>query len=231
MRRIIREEEPAKPSTRLSTLGPAAATVSQRRQSDPKRLSQLLRGELDWIVMKALEKDRTAALRDGQRLRGGRAALSARRAGGGLPAVGLVSLSQVRSAAQGGAVDSGGGSPGVALGVGGVSWALWDQLTRRAETERTVNGALVTMERLRDQAGDDAEEHERRGGSNRGSLAASGGSAGPGVGCFELRNRGQPAASAGAGPAAGRRTATGRRRSGRQSCCTTSMRPASGDRL
>jgi serine/threonine protein kinase/tetratricopeptide (TPR) repeat protein len=58
MRRIIREEEPAKPSTRISTLGQAAATVSANRQSDPRRLSQLCRGELDWIVMKALEKDR-----------------------------------------------------------------------------------------------------------------------------------------------------------------------------
>jgi serine/threonine protein kinase/WD40 repeat protein len=58
MRRIIREEEPARPSTRLSTLGEAAATLSAQRQSEPQRLSQLLRGELDWIVMKALEKDR-----------------------------------------------------------------------------------------------------------------------------------------------------------------------------
>jgi serine/threonine protein kinase/tetratricopeptide (TPR) repeat protein len=58
MRRIIREEEPPKPSTRISTLGPAAATVSANRRSDPKHLCRLLRGELDWIVMKALEKDR-----------------------------------------------------------------------------------------------------------------------------------------------------------------------------
>ncbi len=58
IRRIIREEEPAKPSTRISTLGDAA-TVSAKRRSDPKRLRQLFRGELDWIVMKALEKDRT----------------------------------------------------------------------------------------------------------------------------------------------------------------------------
>src|SRR5262249_40308068 len=43
---------------RLSTLGQAAATVSANRESDPRRLSQLFRGELDWIVMKALEKDR-----------------------------------------------------------------------------------------------------------------------------------------------------------------------------
>jgi tetratricopeptide (TPR) repeat protein len=58
LRRIIREEEPPRPSARLSTLGQAAATVSTQRQSDPRRLSQLLRGELDWIVMKCLEKDR-----------------------------------------------------------------------------------------------------------------------------------------------------------------------------
>src|SRR5205823_7401513 len=58
LRRILREEEPPKPSTRISTLGQAASTVSANRKSEPKRLSQLFRGELDWIVMKALEKDR-----------------------------------------------------------------------------------------------------------------------------------------------------------------------------
>jgi non-specific serine/threonine protein kinase/serine/threonine-protein kinase len=58
MRRIIREEEPPKPSTRISTLGQVTTTVCARRKSDPKRLGQALRGELDWIVMKCLEKDR-----------------------------------------------------------------------------------------------------------------------------------------------------------------------------
>jgi WD40 repeat protein/serine/threonine protein kinase len=58
LRRIIREEEPARPSTRMSTLGRAAATASANWGSDQGRLSQLFRGELDWIVMKALEKDR-----------------------------------------------------------------------------------------------------------------------------------------------------------------------------
>jgi len=58
IRRIIREDEPARPSARVSTLGAAAATVSANRDSDPRRLSRLIRGELDWIVMKALEKDR-----------------------------------------------------------------------------------------------------------------------------------------------------------------------------
>jgi serine/threonine-protein kinase len=59
LRRIIREEEPPRPSARVSTLGPAAQTLSEQRQTDPRQLGQLLRGELDWVVMKCLEKDRT----------------------------------------------------------------------------------------------------------------------------------------------------------------------------
>ncbi len=56
--RIVRDEEPPRPSQRLST-SQARATIAATRQSDPTKLSQLIRGELDWIVMKALEKDRT----------------------------------------------------------------------------------------------------------------------------------------------------------------------------
>jgi serine/threonine protein kinase/Tfp pilus assembly protein PilF len=58
LRRIIREEEPPRPSTRLSTAGPAATSISANRGTELARLTRLLRGELDWIVMKALEKDR-----------------------------------------------------------------------------------------------------------------------------------------------------------------------------
>jgi serine/threonine protein kinase/tetratricopeptide (TPR) repeat protein len=59
MRRLIREEEPPTPSQRLHTLdAQACSTVSERRGVDGRRLGQLLRGELDWIAMRALEKDR-----------------------------------------------------------------------------------------------------------------------------------------------------------------------------
>jgi tetratricopeptide (TPR) repeat protein len=59
MRRIIREVEPPPPSRRLSTLSvQACSTASERRGADGRRLGQVLRGELDWIVMRALEKDR-----------------------------------------------------------------------------------------------------------------------------------------------------------------------------
>jgi tetratricopeptide (TPR) repeat protein len=59
LRRIIREEEPLRPSTRLSTLAAdRAATVAEHRRTDVRHLRQAIRGELDWIVMKCLEKDR-----------------------------------------------------------------------------------------------------------------------------------------------------------------------------
>jgi len=58
IRRVIREEDPPRPSTRIRTLGAKALSVAGRRQVDPARLSRMLRHELDWIVMKALEKDR-----------------------------------------------------------------------------------------------------------------------------------------------------------------------------
>ena len=56
--RWVREEEPQRPSTRLSR-SDLLQSLSARRKTDPERLSRLVRGELDWIVMKALEKDRT----------------------------------------------------------------------------------------------------------------------------------------------------------------------------
>jgi serine/threonine protein kinase len=83
VRRIIREEEPPKPSTRVSELGKSGSiggkvqtaqehsatkakdgasrldSIAAQRGTEPRRLGQLLRGDLDWIVMKAMEKDRT----------------------------------------------------------------------------------------------------------------------------------------------------------------------------
>jgi serine/threonine protein kinase len=56
--RILREEEPPKPSTRLSDSGEALPSIAAARRTEPAKLSRLVRGELDWIVMKALDKDR-----------------------------------------------------------------------------------------------------------------------------------------------------------------------------
>jgi len=59
IRRRIREDEPPRPSRRFGDLGDAAMVVAGRRGTDPDRLAARLRGDIDWIILKALEKDRT----------------------------------------------------------------------------------------------------------------------------------------------------------------------------
>ncbi|MBN2132500.1 MAG: protein kinase [Sedimentisphaerales bacterium] len=58
MQRIIREQEPIKPSTKLGTLGETLTDIAKRRGCTPDLLARTIRGDLDWIVMKTLEKDR-----------------------------------------------------------------------------------------------------------------------------------------------------------------------------
>jgi serine/threonine protein kinase/tetratricopeptide (TPR) repeat protein len=147
VRRIIQEEEPARPSLRLSSLGEVAATVAANRRSDPKRLRRLLHGELDWVVMKAMEKDQNrryetanALASEIERYLQGepvqacppsllyRARKYARRHQAGLAIAGLVLL---------------------LLGLlGGIAlWAVWDRSVREAraqqEAQRTLDQAVA----------------------------------------------------------------------------------------
>ncbi len=156
--RLIREEEPPRPSTRLST-AEGLPSIAANRGVEPKQLSSLMRGELDWIIMKALEKDRerryetaNGFARDIQhylhdepvqacppslayRLR--KFARRHKTALGMTAAALLVLL----------------------LAAGGVSWVLWDRALQRAaraqqraETENTVYEALGRAEELARQA-------------------------------------------------------------------------------
>src|SRR5262249_22698243 len=60
LRRAIREQDPSRPSTRLSELAMAdAVSVAKCHGAAPDKLATIIRGDLDWIVMKCLEKDRT----------------------------------------------------------------------------------------------------------------------------------------------------------------------------
>jgi len=59
MLRLIREVEPPNPSTRLSESKDSLASVAAQRRTEPTKLTKAVRGELDWVVMKCLEKDRT----------------------------------------------------------------------------------------------------------------------------------------------------------------------------
>jgi len=58
MQRIIREVDPQRPSTRLITRADTLVSVAAHRRIEPTKLGQVLKGELDWIVMRAMEKDR-----------------------------------------------------------------------------------------------------------------------------------------------------------------------------
>jgi non-specific serine/threonine protein kinase/serine/threonine-protein kinase len=59
IQRIIRETDPPKASTRLSGLGDKSVVIAEQRQTDPSSLRKQLRGDLDWIILRAMEKDRT----------------------------------------------------------------------------------------------------------------------------------------------------------------------------
>ncbi len=59
IQRIIREEDPPRPSTRLSTMGDRLSEIARQRRMEIRPLTRRMKGELDWIVMKTLEKDRT----------------------------------------------------------------------------------------------------------------------------------------------------------------------------
>jgi tetratricopeptide (TPR) repeat protein len=161
MRRIIREEEPPKPSTRISTLGQAGTTISTQRQSDPKRLGQFFRAELDWIVMKCLEKDRDRRYetanglgRDIQRYLSDEPVQAcppsvwyrwrkfARRYRGALAMAAVVLVAVVLAAA------------GVA---GGIGWAVRDRAARDAALDEAVSRDLDEAEALlQDTKGADA---------------------------------------------------------------------------
>jgi serine/threonine protein kinase/Flp pilus assembly protein TadD len=160
IRRIIREEEPAKPSTRMSTLAQvataASTTASANRRSDPKRLSQLLRGELDWIVMKALEKDRnrryesaSAFAADVQRYMNDepvqacppstwyRFGKFARRNRGALVTATVLALAAVLV---------------VGVVAGSVGWMARDRSVRQARLNQEVEHALDDADKARSQA-------------------------------------------------------------------------------
>jgi serine/threonine protein kinase/Tfp pilus assembly protein PilF len=153
--RIIREEDPPTPSNRLSTTE-ELPLVAANRGLEPKRLSGLVKGELDWIVMKALEKDRnrryesaSAFAADVQRYLSDEAVQACppsvayrlrkfvRRHKAGLLTTAAVVLIML-------------------LAAGGIGWTLWNQAAqqakRLAETEGEAGPKVVTAEQLEEQA-------------------------------------------------------------------------------
>jgi serine/threonine protein kinase/tetratricopeptide (TPR) repeat protein len=150
--RIIREEEPQKPSTRLSTTAELPA-IATKRGSEPKKLSGLVRGDLDWIVMRCLEKDRNRRYETAHDLE-----LDVQRFLNDEPVLARPPsvvyrcrkfvrrhMAVLRTALAAALV--------LLLTVVAIGWSLWDRAARRADTERAVSGALIKAEQLGDEAG------------------------------------------------------------------------------
>jgi tetratricopeptide (TPR) repeat protein len=151
--RLIKEEEPPKPSTRLSESGEALASISAQRHTEPAKLAKLMRGELDWIVMKTLEKDRNRRYETASAFAADVQRYLADEPVAACPPSAWYRFRKFTRRHKSGLRIAAAAVLVLLLAVGGVSWALWDQATRQVETERTVNAALTTMEGLRDQAG------------------------------------------------------------------------------
>ncbi len=150
IRRIIKEEEPPRPSTRLTSLGATLSAVSAKRGTDPGRLAGLVRGELDWIVMRALEKDRTrrydtatALAKDVQRYLAGDAVEACP------PSLGYRLRKTVRKHKAALAVAAG----FVALLVSGIALTTWQAIrATNAEEDATAQRdvAVASEEKARD---------------------------------------------------------------------------------
>jgi tetratricopeptide (TPR) repeat protein/serine/threonine protein kinase len=162
--RIIREEEPPKPSTRLST-AEQLPTVAANRGLEPKKLTGVVRGDLDWIVMKCLEKDRNRRYEtanglamDVQRYLADEPVLAC-------PPSPLYRLRKFSRRHKTGLLTTMAAMLVLGLAAGGIGWGLWDRAAqdaarrvdlagRLANTERAVIPAVAKAEQLSDQATD-----------------------------------------------------------------------------
>jgi hypothetical protein len=160
--RIIREEEPPKPSARLSTTA-ELPSVAANRGLEPKKLSGLVRGDLDWIVMKCLEKDRNRRYEtanglasDVQRYLADEPVLAS-------PPSAAYRLRKFARRNKVALRTTGALLLFVLLTAGGLGWALWDRAAqdearrtelaqRAADTARAVSVALARTEQLAEQA-------------------------------------------------------------------------------
>ncbi len=154
IRRIIREEDPPRPSTRLSTLDAAEQTaVANRRHSEPPKLLGLVRGDLDWIVMKTLEKDRNRRYETANGLASGHPAAPEQRAGRRPPAEHsstgsrrLVRRNKLAFAA-GAAV-----AAALVIGLGLSMWLFLKEKDARREAERQRQQARFDQEKAEEEA-------------------------------------------------------------------------------
>jgi tetratricopeptide (TPR) repeat protein len=147
IRRIIREEEPPRPSTRLST-ATALPSIAASRGLEPRKLGGVVRGELDWVVMKALEKDRNRRYQTANNFAADvRRYLSGEAVEAVPPSVGYRLKKFARRNRRALASSAVLGLSLLVL-VGGLGWVVSDRAARQARTAFEVNQYLQRAESL-----------------------------------------------------------------------------------
>ncbi len=155
--RLIREEEPPRPSTRLST-AETAASVAASRGLEPRKLSALVRGDLDWIVMKCLEKDRNRRYETANGL-----AMDVQRYLADEPVLATPSpLYRLRKFVRrhtAGLLTTTAALAVVIAAGSGVGWTIWDRAAQEtarnghmADTEKAVSVALAKAQQSEERA-------------------------------------------------------------------------------
>jgi serine/threonine protein kinase/tetratricopeptide (TPR) repeat protein len=150
MLRVIREQEPTKPSTKLST-AEGLPTLAVNRGTEPGKLTRLVRGELDWIVMKALEKDRNrryetanAFALDVQHYLNDEPVQAC-------PPSAWYRVRKFTRRHKAALLTASAGILAVLLAVGGIGWVLRDRWARAATVEREVDQNLLLATQLQGQ--------------------------------------------------------------------------------
>ncbi len=150
MQRMIREEDPPKPSSRLSQTPETSDAVASKRATRPERLVKALRGELDWIVMRAMEKDRNrryesagAMSRDVRRYLAGHAVQAA-------PPGRIYQIRKFARRYRGPALAAAALAIAMIAGIIGTSLGLFRAQEQREAAERATNRADTTAERALD---------------------------------------------------------------------------------
>jgi tetratricopeptide (TPR) repeat protein/serine/threonine protein kinase len=150
--RVIREEEPAKPSTRLSESKDSLPSISAQRQTEPAKLTKLVRGELDWIVMKALDKDRSRRYETANGFAMDVQRYLADEAVQACPPSAWYRLRKFVRRHKAGVLTTAAVLLVVLLAAAGAGWVWWDRAGRRMETERAVSVTLARAEQWAGQA-------------------------------------------------------------------------------
>jgi serine/threonine protein kinase len=148
--RMIREEEPPRPSARLSS-SDTLQSIAAARKTEPAKLAKLVRGELDWIVMKCLEKDRTRRYETANGLARDVQRYLADEPVEACPPSPWYRLRKTARRHKAGMAMAAGVVIGLAFISAVLGWSVRDRATRREETARAVESALANASQLQEE--------------------------------------------------------------------------------